>query len=138
MSPPPPSQNAPPVLFTVTPQAGVPIYMQLVEQITRMVAGGRLAAGEALPSVRDVAHALVINPMTVSKAYSLLETQGVLARQRGLGMVVALHQPQRLLKSERLNLLRPVLQRAAEEAAQLEIDRDTAVRLFDKILRDKK
>ncbi len=134
MSPPSPL----PIPFSVAPQAGTPIYQQLVEQITRMVASGQLPAESSLPSVRDVAYALAINPMTVSKAYSQLEVQGVLTRQRGVGMVVSATQPRRQLKSDRLNLLTPTLERAAAEAAQLEIDRETALALFDKILRGKK
>lgn len=127
-----------PILFSVMPQAGTPIYQQLVEQITRMVASGQLSQDAPLPSVRDVAYALAINPMTVSKAYSLLETQGVLARQRGVGMVVAVSQTRKQPKSDRLSLLTPTLERAAEEARQLEIDRETALVLFDKILKGKK
>jgi GntR family transcriptional regulator len=133
MSPPSPPI---PIPFTVTPNAGVPIYLQLVSQITRMVASGQLRADDVLPSVRDVAVALAVNPMTVSKAYSQLEAQGVLVRQRGVGMAVAAMDTH--TKSDRLALLRPTLERAAEEAAELEIDRTAALALFEKILKGKK
>jgi GntR family transcriptional regulator len=126
------------VPFSVSPQMGVPIYQQLIEQITRMVASGQLSTDSVLPSVRDVALALAINPMTVSKAYSQLEAQGVLARQRGVGMIVAGGQPRQLAKADRINLLRPILERAAAEAEQLEINREAALQLFDKILKGKK
>ena len=59
-----------------------PIYRQLMMQLQRMVAAGQVSPGDALPSVREVALALGVNPMTVSKAYSLLEAQGVLERRR--------------------------------------------------------
>ena len=81
----------PTTLFSVTTGSGEPIYRQLVEQVRRLVAGGQLAAGNELPSVRETAQALAINPMTVSKAYSQLEATGVLERRRGVGMVVAAH-----------------------------------------------
>lgn len=133
MSPP----TASPIPFVVTPNAGTPIYQQLVDQITRMVASGQLGVDEVLPSVRDVAVALAINPMTVSKAYSLLETQGILARQRGIGMVVSAASSGAQNKAERLGLLRPTLERAAQEATELEIDRAAALALFEKILKGK-
>src|SRR5690606_857952 len=76
-------------LLHIEPAAAQPIYRQIAEQIRRLVAGGQLAAGTTLPSVRDVAAAHAINPMTVSKAYSQLEAEGVLERQRGKGMAVA-------------------------------------------------
>lgn len=72
--------------FSAQPSSGVPIYRQLVMQITALTAGGQLKAGEFLPSVRKVAETLSVNPMTVSKAYSQLESDGVVERVRGKGM----------------------------------------------------
>lgn len=141
MSTQPPASN-PPIaatnLFSVATGSGEPIYRQLVEQVRRLVAGGQLAAGDELPSVRDTAQALAVNPMTVSKAYSQLETAGVLERRRGVGMVVAAQHTRAQSRSERADLLRPTLERAAAEAAQLEIDATTALALFEKILKGKK
>src|SRR5690606_276793 len=77
------------LIFILNPQSGIPIYRQLAEQIRRMVAGGQLQAGDELPSVRELAVAHAVNPMTISKAYSLLEVEGVLVRQRGKPMQVA-------------------------------------------------
>ncbi len=65
------------------------MYRQIVGQIRELVASGGLAPGDMLPSVRAVATELGINPMTVSKAYSLLDQAGFLSRRRGIGMVVA-------------------------------------------------
>lgn len=76
-------------MFVVHASSGVPIYRQLVDQVEALVAGGRLAPGDLVPSVRSVAAALGVNPMTVSKAWSRLEAEGVLERDRGRGMVVA-------------------------------------------------
>src|SRR5438067_8424276 len=72
--------------LSVAPTSGVPIYRQLVDQVRAQVAGGHLAAGQFLPSVRQVAEHLQVNPMTVSKAYSLLERDGVVEFVRGQGM----------------------------------------------------
>lgn len=74
--------------FNAQPSSGVPIYRQLVTQITSLTAGGQLRPGEFLPSVRKVAESLSVNPMTVSKAYSQLEADGVVERVRGKGMRV--------------------------------------------------
>ena len=75
-------------LFELHPSSGVPIYRQLVDQVRALVAGGKLKPGDLLPSVRQVAQAAEINPMTVSKAYSRLEVEGLVERVRGQGMRV--------------------------------------------------
>jgi GntR family transcriptional regulator len=128
--------NIPANLFSIATGSAEPIYRQLVEQARRLVAGGQLAAGDEMPSVREVAQALAVNPMTVSKAYGLLEMEGVLARRRGLGMVVADQPSRRHSADERLALLRPTLERAAHEARQLELDPETVLALFNKIMKE--
>jgi GntR family transcriptional regulator len=75
-------------IFEINPSSGVPIYRQLVDQVHALIAGGRLRTGDLLPSVRQVAQAAEVNPMTVSKAYSRLEADGVVQRVRGQGMRV--------------------------------------------------
>jgi GntR family transcriptional regulator len=75
-------------IFEVHPSSGVPIYRQLVDQVHALLAGGKLRPGDMLPSVRQVSAAAEINPMTVSKAYSRLEADGVVERVRGQGMRV--------------------------------------------------
>ncbi|MGX4642846.1 GntR family transcriptional regulator [Massilia sp. SYSU DXS3249] len=121
-------------LFSITTGSPEPIYRQLVEQVRRLVAAGQMAPGDALPSVREVAQALALNPMTVSKAYNLLEMEGLLARRRGMGMTVA--ERSGAAAADRAALLRPTLERAALEARQLELDPDTVVSLFIQILKE--
>jgi GntR family transcriptional regulator len=125
-----------PQLFSITPGSLDPIYRQLVEQVRRQVAGGQLAPGDTLPSVRDVAQALAVNPMTVSKAYAMLETEGLLQRRRGLGMQVAAA-PSRSVAA-RSALLQPILDRAVLEARQLELDPDTVLALLAALLKEAK
>jgi GntR family transcriptional regulator len=72
--------------FELNPNSGVPIYRQIVDQVLALAAGGRLREGDLLPSVRQVAREAAVNPMTVSKAYSRLEAEGVVRRVRGQGM----------------------------------------------------
>jgi GntR family transcriptional regulator len=123
-------------LFSIATGSSEPIYRQLVEQVRRFVAGGQARAGDELPSVRELAQALAVNPMTVSKAFSLLEAEGVLERRRGLAMVVATQHRRAQPAAERAQLLRPTLERAAREAAQLELPAAQALSLFKKILRE--
>ena len=125
-------------LFSIATGSAEPIYRQLIDQTRRLVAGGQLAPGDVLPSVREVAQALALNPMTVSKAYNMLETEGVLQRNRGKGMLVAEGNKTARSTMDRSNLLRPTLERAAHEARQLELDSDTAIALFKKILKEMK
>src|SRR5579872_7379367 len=73
----------PPRIFILQPSSGVPIYRQLIDQVRRMVTSGQLTAGMELPSVREVAAEYTVNPTTISKAYSLLESEGLLQRHRG-------------------------------------------------------
>ena len=127
------------LLLSITPGSTEPIYRQLVEQVRRLVAGGQLAPGDELPSVREVASSLAVNPMTVSKAYSLLEAEGLLVRRRGLGMLVAERPSARVgpgSQAERIALLRPSLERAAREARELELDPDTVLSLFTHLLKE--
>jgi len=74
--------------FLVQTNTDTPIYRQLIDQVRRMAVSGRLKSGERLPSVRQLADELAVNPMTISKAYSLLENEGLLERRRGVGMVL--------------------------------------------------
>ena len=106
------------LLFVVHASSGVPIYRQLVDQVEALVAGGRLRPGDVVPSVRQVAATLGINPMTVSKAWSRLEADGVLTRDRGRGMVVA---PRRETASlaDRRGDVRPLVDRAVIHALHL-------------------
>lgn len=125
-------------MFSITTGSSEPIYRQLVEQVRRMAAAGQLAAGDEMPSVRDVAQALAVNPMTVSKAYGLLEMEGVLARRRGLAMVVAENAPDGAGPASRAELLLPTLERVALEARQLELDANTVIALLKKIMKEKR
>jgi GntR family transcriptional regulator len=122
-----------PTRFDILPSDPIPIYRQLVEQVRRRVTSGSLAAGDELPSVRALAQEHAINPMTVSKAYSLLESEGLLERRRGVGMVVAAVRPTRSI-AHRLALLEPALRAAAQQALELGLTATQALQLFEDCL----
>jgi len=125
-------------IFTIATGSSDPIYRQLIEQMRRLIAAAVLKPGDTLPSVRDVALTLAVNPMTVSKAYNMLETEGLLSRARGLGMLVAERIAPTYNQQEKENLLRPTLERAATEARQLELENQVVITLFKKILEEAK
>jgi GntR family transcriptional regulator len=75
--------------FRLDAHSGVPVYRQLIDQVQAAVASGVLAAGDQLPTVRQVAVDLAINPNTVSRAYREMEIRGLLDTQQGTGTFVA-------------------------------------------------
>ena len=109
-------------MFILKPHSGVPIYRQLSEQIRRMAASGQLQPGTELPSIRDLAIQHAINPMTVSKVYSLLESEGVLERNRGKPMTIAKLARAQSPAAKRLQQLEPHLEQLVLAARQLELD----------------
>ena len=122
----------------IEPSSPDPIYRQIVGQITRLISAGQCPAGTRLPSVRDVAAAHAINPMTVSKAYALLESQGLLERQRGKGMVVAGANPQASSVHSRLHALQPALLELARQARQLDLDADQVIDALRPLIDEKR
>jgi len=108
-------------VFVLKPQSGIPIYRQLLDQVRRMVASGQLAPGAELPSVRELAIQHAVNPMTVSKAYSLLEAEGLLERNRGRPMTVANRPKNATQLSRRLQQIQPLVEQTVLAAKQLEL-----------------
>jgi len=109
------------VLLEIDHHSGVPIYRQIIEQVEQQIVAGLLAGGEQLVSVRDMAKQIRVNPMTVSKAYSLLEMEGYIERQRGVGVFVAKLRKDRRDAAKR-HIIEGILKEAAVKAVQLEID----------------
>ena len=73
----------------ISPNDGVPIYQQIVNQVKYLLASGRLSAGEELPPIRVLAEKLVVNPNTVARAYRELETAGLVEKRRTAGTFVS-------------------------------------------------
>jgi GntR family transcriptional regulator len=111
------------MLLRVDPLAPEPLFEQLVLQVKGAVARGELRPGDRLPSVRELARELAINPNTVARAYRELETAGVIATRRGAGCFVkdgasALNDP------ERERRLAALLEKTVTEAYHLGFDAD--------------
>jgi GntR family transcriptional regulator len=77
------------MLFRPNPSSGVPIYLQLMEQVKHSIETGALRPGEQLPGIRPLAEELVINPNTVAKAYRELEHEGIIELRQGAGAFVS-------------------------------------------------
>ena len=108
-------------MFILNPQSGVPIYRQILEQVRRMVASGQLHPGAELPSVRELAVSHAVNPMTISKAYSMLEAEGLLARNRGKPMTVVGQARAQSQLPKRLQQIDPLVDQVVLAARQLQL-----------------
>jgi GntR family transcriptional regulator len=108
-------------IFTLQPSSGVPIYLQLMQQVRRMVASGQLTPGTELPSVREIATEYTVNPTTISKAYSMLENEGLLQRNRGKPMTIATGRQVAGSLVQRLKQIEPQVEALVLAARQLEL-----------------
>jgi GntR family transcriptional regulator len=124
-----------PAIFEINATSGVPIYRQIVDQVHAMLAGGLLREGDLLPSVRQVAQNAAVNPMTVSKAYSRLEVEGVVRRSRGLGMQV-LAPSQNGSLDERKQQFRSAVEPVFHRARQLGLSADQIREVVSSLLQD--
>ena len=127
------------MFLPVDPSSGLPVYRQNTDQVRRMLVSGRLAAGERLPSIRDLATQLHINPLTVGRAYGDLEREGLIEMRRGLGMYV--RQQERLIRPIDGGVPAGVAQAARRlvlEAAQAGLGRVQTVRAVEEAWRELK
>ena len=113
----------------ISPHDGVPIYLQIVNQVKYLVASGRLAPGEELPAIRVLAERLVVNPNTVARAYRELEVAGVVEKRRTAGTYVS-DAGSPLARRERLKILTERIDALLAEARQLGIRTDEVIDLL--------
>jgi len=123
------------MILIVDPHSGIPVYRQLVEQIRFSVASGLLEPGEEIPSTRALSAKLGVNPMTVSKAFGLLEEDGVLERRPGRPHVVR-ERRSGTVRATRLEQLEQALRPVATKTRQLDLEPETAVQIFRRLLED--
>src|SRR6202008_3270730 len=101
------------MLFRTNPSSGVPIYLQLMEQVKHAIETGALRPGDQLPGIRPLAEELVINPNTVAKAYRELEHEGVIELRHGAGAFVAASRGKKL--ADKVRLAQPIVVAAVEK-----------------------
>jgi GntR family transcriptional regulator len=112
------------------PDSDVPIYEQIVSQVVFAVAAGDVPAGELIPSVRDLAQQLLVNPNTVARAFGELERAGILEARRGLGMAVT-PDAAKLCRERRQGIVRTRLHDALREAASAGLSQADVHHLVD-------
>ena len=112
-------------MYSLNAVSGTPIYRQIVNQTCQLVASGQLRPGAHLPTVRAMAADLGVNPMTVTKAYSLLERDGIVSHRRGPGVVVV---EANITPAE---TIRPQAFALVEAARRLRLTRKDVVNMID-------
>lgn len=122
--------------FEIHPSSGVPIYRQIMDQVQALIASGRLRPGDLVPSIRQLATDLEVNMMTVSKAYTRLEADGVLERVRGTGMRVRATTPT-MSMAQRYAELQPLADALVTRAMQLGLSEKQIQALLQKSLRER-
>lgn len=118
----------------INPRTGVPIYRQLMQQIKTGITAGILAPGEKMPTVREVALELTINPNTVARAYRELEIEGLLSSTQGKGTYVAkgLSPPSK----ERKQIFQEKVMRLIVEGEQLKLSPKIMESIFLEAIRE--
>lgn len=120
--------------ITINPTSELPVYQQIVDQIKREIALGRLSSTDKIPTVRELAAQLIINPNTIAKAYRILEQQGIVSTRVGSGTFVS-EAGSSLSNDARKTIVCGKLESAAVEAATLRIPKSTVSQWFETILK---
>ncbi len=124
-------QKKPKYYFQINPSSGVPVYRQVMDQVKTHIALGNLPAGNLLASVRQMSKDLEINPMTVSKAYSLLEKEGVVEHLRGQGMKVAQGTSSKKFLNTSHETIAPLISEVVLKGKQLSLTVEQVHKLID-------
>ena len=119
------------MIFRPNPSLGVPIYLQLMEQVKHAVETGALRAGEQLPGIRPLAEELVINPNTVAKAYRELEHEGVIELRHGAGAFVSATARKGKRVADAVRLAQPIVSAAVEKLRAKGLSDEEIRRLFE-------
>ncbi len=108
---------------------GVPIYLQIANQVKHLVASQRLAPGDEIPPIRVLAHQLLVNPNTVARAYLELERAGLVVKRHGSGTYIS-DQGSPLARRERLKILTERVDALLTEARHLEVTPEDLLKLI--------
>ena len=121
------------MLAHVDPSNGIPIYEQIVRQVKFAIADASLRVGDHVPSVRELASRLAVNPNTVARAYRDLQMMGLLLPIRGTGLAVSPAAPRQCQK-ERLELIRERLRAVLSEAVNNGVSHEEIRSLVESVL----
>jgi GntR family transcriptional regulator len=123
------SSTAIQVQIHILPNDGVPIYLQIVNQVKYLVGSGRLAPGEEIPPIRVLAEQLLVNPNTVARAYLELEKAGVVVKRHGSGTYVS-DSGSPLARKERMKILTQRADALITEARHMDVDLQEVIQLL--------
>ena len=118
------------MLIQVDKHSGIPVYRQVMEQVTRQIMSGQLVAGDQVESVASLAKRIKVNPMTVSKAYGFLVEEGLVERRPGVGLFVNAVREDKKRRVQH-ELLERAMSRAAGLAVQLGLEAGEAAEQFN-------
>ena len=119
--------------LNIDPSSSRPVYMQVIDQVKRDIALGRLVEGDRLPTVRDLAIRLAINPNTMAKAYKLLEQEGVIVTRAGAGAFVAAIEGG-LNKAVKKRIICDSMERTAVDAYHMQVDKASFSNWFSAVM----
>ena len=119
--------------FNIDNSSGRPVYQQLMDQVKRDIALGKLTKDEKLPTVRQLASQLAINPNTIAKAYRQLEQEGIIVTRPGSGAFIA-NLDSNLSRAVKKKLLSEELERIAVDAYHMQIDRQILTQWFEQAI----
>ena len=114
----------------ISPNDGLPIYLQIVNQVKYLVASGRLSPGDELPPIRVLAERLLINPNTVARAYRELEAAGIVEKRRTAGTYVS-ENGSPLARRERVRILTERIDALLAEARQMNIPLEDVLKILE-------
>lgn len=118
------------MILDIDYHSGMPIYRQIIDQIREQIMAGLLKEGDQLMSVRELSSKLSVNPMTVSKAYSSMEAEGLLERRRGIGLFVVGIKDQQKDKIKEA-LIEEIMSKAVVTAVQFGLSKERLQMMLD-------
>ncbi|MGV8125546.1 MAG: GntR family transcriptional regulator [Candidatus Xenobiia bacterium LiM19] len=116
--------------FKIDPSSGLPIYLQLIDQIKYHISVGTLKAEDQLPSVRKLSTELRINPNTIAKAFNIMETDGIVYTKRGEGTFIST-QAELSSNKDRLEVLTGLVDQVIETALTLKVPMEELQKLVE-------
>ena len=119
--------------FRIDNASDRPVYQQIIDRVKRDIALGRLTKDEKLPTVRQLAKQIALNPNTVAKAYRQLEQEGIITTKPGAGAFVA-NLDSNLSRAVRKKIISDQLERIVVEAFHMQLDRQMLMELFNNIV----
>ncbi len=118
------------MIFRLNPQSGVPIYLQLIEQVKHGIENGALRPGDQLPGIRKLAESIPMNPNTVAKAYKELEHMGLVELRQGSGAFISEGLDTKEL-TDRMKSARPIVEKTVERLLQMGLNEEEVRRLIE-------